>query len=122
MTQEQQEIWMGFIRGDKTYRKYYDEFVVLRKERREQQLRAYENQQKQIQDTEDFIERFRYKATKPYRYKAVSSNWKRIDRIEVDEEDNSALRLKFPPASRSGNYPVICERCAQSVWQPCRFP
>ena len=60
------------------YKVAYDEFVVLRKERREQQLRAYENQQKEIKDTEDFIERFRYKATKsPFRYKAVSSNWRK---------------------------------------------
>ena len=89
------------------YKVKYDEFVVLRKERREQQLRAYENQQKQIQDTEDFIESFRYKATK-----AVQSRIKQLDkieRIEVDEEDNSALRLKFVCSSRSGSYPVICE-------------
>ena len=91
------------------YKVPYDEFVKLRKERREQQLRAYENQQKQIQDTEEFIERFRYKATKAVQ---VQSRIKQLDKIvpiEVDEEDNSALRLKFPPAVRSGNYPVICE-------------
>ena len=91
------------------YKVKYDEFVVLRKERREQQLRAYENQQKQIQDTEDFIERFRYKATKAVQVQSRIKQLEKIDRIEVDEEDNSALRLKFPPASRSGNYPVICE-------------
>ena len=91
------------------YRVKYDEFVVLRKERREQQLRAYENQQKQIQDTEDFIERFRYKATKAVQVQSRIKQLEKIDRIEVDEEDNSSLRLKFPPASRSGNYPVICE-------------
>ena len=91
------------------YKVKYDEFVVLRKERREQQLRAYENQQKQIQDTEEFIERFRYKATKAVQVQSRIKQLEKIDRIEVDEEDNSALRLKFPPASRSGNYPVICE-------------
>ncbi len=91
------------------YKVKYDEFVVLRKERREQQLRAYENQQKQIEDTEAFIERFRYKATKAVQVQSRIKQLERIERIEVDEEDNSALRLKFPPASRSGNYPVICE-------------
>lgn len=91
------------------YRVKYDEFVVLRQERREQQLRAYENQQKQIQDTEDFIERFRYKATKAVQVQSRIKQLEKIDRIEVDEEDNSALRLKFVCSSRSGNYPVICE-------------
>ena len=91
------------------YKVKYDEFVVLRKERREQQLRAYENQQKQIQDTEDFIERFRYKATKAVQVQSRIKQLEKIERVEVDEEDNSSLRLKFPPASRSGNYPVICE-------------
>ena len=91
------------------YRVKYDEFVVLRKERREQQLRAYENQQKQIQDTEDFIERFRYKATKAVQVQSRIKQLEKIERIEVDEEDNSALRLKFVCSSRSGNYPVICE-------------
>ncbi|MEG1563420.1 MAG: ABC-F family ATP-binding cassette domain-containing protein [Bacteroides sp.] len=91
------------------YRVKYDEYVVLRKERREQQQRAYENQQKQIEDTEAFIERFRYKATKAVQVQSRQKQLDKIDRIEVDEEDNSALRLKFPPASRSGNYPIICE-------------
>ncbi|EJX00328.1 ABC transporter, ATP-binding protein [gut metagenome] len=91
------------------YKVKYDEFVVLRKERREQQLRAYENQQKQIQDTENFIERFRYKATKAVQVQSRIKQLEKIQRIEVDEEDNSALRLKFAPATRSGNYPVICE-------------
>ena len=91
------------------YKVAYDEFVVLRKERREQQLRAYENQQKQIQDTEDFIERFRYKATKAVQVQSRIKQLEKIERIEVDEEDNSALRLKFPPAMRSGDYPIICE-------------
>ena len=91
------------------YKVAYDEFVVLRKERREQQLRAYENQQKQIQDTEDFIERFRYKATKAVQVQSRIKQLEKIVPIEIDDEDNSALRLKFPPAMRSGNYPVICE-------------
>ena len=96
------------------YKVKYDEFVVLRKERREQQLRAYENQQKQIQDTEDFIERFRYKATKAVQVQSRIKQLEKIDRIEVDEEDNSSLRLKFVCSSRSGNYPVICEEVAKA--------
>lgn len=91
------------------YKVKYDEFVALRKERREQQLRAYENQQKQIEDTEAFIERFRYKATKAVQVQSRIKQLEKIERIEVDEEDNSALRLKFVCSSRSGNYPVICE-------------
>ena len=87
----------------------YDEFVVLRKERREQQLRAYENQQKEIKDTEDFIERFRYKATKAVQVQSRIKQLEKIVPIEIDEEDTSTLRLKFPPSMRSGNYPVICE-------------
>lgn len=96
------------------YKVKYDEFTVLRKERREQQLRAYENQQKQIQDTEDFIERFRYKATKAVQVQSRIKQLEKIERIEVDEEDNSALRLKFVCSSRSGNYPVICEDVAKA--------
>ena len=96
------------------YKVKYDEFVVLRKERREQQLRAYENQQKQIQDTEDFIERFRYKATKAVQVQSRIKQLEKIERIEVDEEDNSSLRLKFVCSSRSGSYPVICEDVAKA--------
>ena len=91
------------------YKVKYDEFVTLRRERREQQLRAYENQQKQIEDTEAFIERFRYKATKAVQVQSRIKQLEKIERIEVDEEDNSALRLKFVCSSRSGNYPVICD-------------
>ena len=91
------------------YKVKYDEFIVLRQERREQQLRAYENQQKQIEDTEAFIERFRYKATKAVQVQSRMKQLEKIERIEVDEVDNSALRLKFVCSSRSGNYPVICE-------------
>ena len=91
------------------YRVPYDEFVVLRKERREQQLRAYENQQKEIKDTEEFIERFRYKATKAVQVQSRIKQLEKIVPIEIDEEDTASLHLKFPPAIRSGNYPVICE-------------
>ena len=91
------------------YKVPYDEFVVLRKERREQQLRAYENQQKEIKDTEDFIERFRYKATKAVQVQSRIKQLEKIVPIEIDEEDNSTLRLKFPPAMRSGDFPLICE-------------
>ena len=91
------------------YKVPYDEFVVLRKERRERQLRAYENQQKEIKDTEEFIERFRYKATKAVQVQSRIKQLEKIVPIEIDEEDTSTLRLKFPPAMRSGNYPVICE-------------
>lgn len=96
------------------YKVKYDEFVQLRAERREQQLRAYENQQKQIQDTEEFIERFRYKATKAVQVQSRIKQLEKIERIEVDEEDNSSLRLKFVCSSRSGNYPVICEDVAKA--------
>lgn len=91
------------------YKVKYDEYVVLRKERREQQMRAYENQQKQIGDTEAFIERFRYKATKAVQVQSRIKQLEKIERLEVDEEDSSALRLKFVCSSRSGSYPVICE-------------
>jgi ATP-binding cassette subfamily F protein 3 len=108
------------------YQVAYDQFVVLRKERREQQGRAYENQRKQIQDTEDFIERFRYKATKAVQVQSRIKQLEKIERIEVDEEDNSALKLKFPSALRSGNYPVICENVKkkygkQLVFQEVNF-
>lgn len=91
------------------YKVPYDEYVVLRKERREQQLRAYENQQKEIKEAEDFIERFRYKATKAVQVQSRIKQLEKIVPVEIDEEDNSALHLKFPPAVRSGDYPVICE-------------
>lgn len=91
------------------YKVKYDEFVELRKARREQQLRAYENQQKMIEDTEDFIRRFRYKPTKAVQVQSRIKQLEKIDLIQVDEVDNSALRLKFPPSIRSGSYPLICE-------------
>ncbi len=91
------------------YRVKYDQYVVLRKERREQQLRAYENQQKEIADTKAFIERFRYQATKAVQVQQRIRQLEKIVPIEVDDIDTSALRLKFPPCQRAGDYPVICE-------------
>lgn len=91
------------------YRVKYDEYVVLRKERREQQFRAHENQQKEIADMKDFIEKFRYKPTKAVQVQSRIKQLAKIVPIEVDEVDNSALRLKFPPCLRSGDYPVICD-------------
>ena len=96
------------------YKVKYDEYVVLRKERREQQLRAYENQQKEIADTKAFIERFRYQATKAVQVQQRIRQLEKIVPIEVDEVDTSALRLKFPPCLRSGDYPVICENVSKS--------
>ena len=87
----------------------YSKFVELRKERVEQQTRAYLNQQKQIQDTEEFIERFRYKATKSVQVQSRIKQLAKIERIEIDEIDNSHINLKFPPAPRSGDYPVIAD-------------
>lgn len=96
------------------YKVKYDEYVVLRKERREQQMRAYENQQKEIADTKAFIERFRYQATKAVQVQQRIRQLEKIVPIEVDEVDNSALRLKFPPCLRSGDYPVICDEVSKS--------
>ena len=90
------------------YKVKYDEYLVLRTERREQQLRAYENQQKEIADIKDFIEKFRYKATKAVQVQSRIKQLEKIVPIEIDEVDTSALRLKFPPCLRSGDYPVIC--------------
>lgn len=96
------------------YKVNYSKFVELRKERIEQQMRAYENQQKQIADIEDFIERFRYKATKAVQVQSRIKQLEKIIPIEVDEIDNSRLRLKFPPAERSGDYPLILENVGKS--------
>ena len=95
------------------YQVNYSKYVVLHQERIEQQMRAYENQQKQIQQTERFIERFRYKATKSVQVQSSIKQLEKIEEIEVDEVDNSRLNLKFPPAPRSGDYPVICEGVAK---------
>ena len=100
------EITCGHVED---YRVKYDEYLVLRKERREQQLRAYENQQKEIAETKAFIERFRYQATKAVQVQQRIRQLEKIVPIEVDEVDNSAMRLKFPPCLRSGDYPVIAE-------------
>ena len=96
------------------YKVKYNEFVQLRKERREQQMRAYENQQKEIADAKEFIERFRYKPTKAVQVQSRIKMLEKIVPIEIDEVDNKTMRLKFPPAIRSGNYPVICEGVAKS--------
>ena len=91
------------------YKVKYDEYVVLRKERREQQLRAYENQQKEVAEMKAFIERFRYQATKAVQVQQKVKQLEKIVPIEIDEVDNSAMHLKFPPCLRSGDYPVICD-------------
>lgn len=91
------------------YKVAYDKYVVLRAERREQQLRAYENQQKEIAEIKDFIERFRYKPTKAVQVQSRIKQLAKIVPIEIDDVDNSALRLKFPPCLRSGDYPVSCD-------------
>ena len=91
------------------YKVKYDQYLMLRKERREQQLRAYENQQKEIADIKDFIERFRYKPTKAVQVQSRIKQLEKIVPIEVDEVDNKQIHLKFPPCLRSGDYPVICD-------------
>lgn len=91
------------------YKVNYDQYVVLRKERREQQQRVYENQQKEIAEMKDFIERFRYKPTKAVQVQSRIKQLAKIVPIEIDEVDNSQMRLKFPPCLRSGDYPVICD-------------
>ena len=96
------------------YKVPYTKYVELRKERREQQLRAYENQQKMIADTEEFIERFRYKATKAIQVQSRIKALERLERIEVDLEDNSSLRLKFPPAPHSGVLPIEIEHLTKA--------
>ncbi len=105
------EIVLGSIHD---YRVNYSTYVELRRERREQQLRAYENQQKQIKDTEEFIERFRYKATKSNQVQSRIKQLEKIERVEVDEIDTSRLNLKFLPAPRSGSYPIIMEGVSKS--------
>ena len=105
------EISMGRIYD---YQVNYSHYVVLRQERLEQQRQAYENQQKQIQDTEAFIERFRYKATKSVQVQSRIKQLAKLERVEVDEVDTSHLNLKFPPAPRSGDYPVIAEGVGKS--------
>lgn len=103
------------------YKVTYDEFIKLRAERREQQLRAYANQQKEIADIEDFIERFRYKPTKAVQVQSRIKQLEKIVPIEVDEVDNSSLHLKFPPCSRSGDFPIICEDLRKDYDSHCVF-
>ncbi|MDR0845471.1 MAG: ABC-F family ATP-binding cassette domain-containing protein [Tannerella sp.] len=109
-TQRTLEIELGNVYD---YKVKYSEYVELRKERREQQLRAYENQQKKLADTEAFIERFRYKATKSVQVQSRIKQLEKIERIEVDEVDTATLHMKFPPAPRSGSYPVIVENLSK---------
>ena len=96
------------------YKVNYSKYVELRKERREQQIRAYENQQKQIQETQDFIDRFRYKPSKSNQVQSRVKQLEKLDIIEIDEIDNSKLNLKFPPAPRSGSYPVVMDDVAKA--------
>ena len=103
------------------YKVKYDEYVVLRKERREQQQRAYENQQKEIADMRQFIERFRYQATKAVQVQQKIKQLEKIVPIEVDEVDNAAMHLKFPPCLRSGDYPVICEEVRKNYGEHMVF-
>ena len=103
------------------YKVKYDEFVRLRAERREQQLRAYENQQKEMADIRDFIERFRYKPTKAVQVQSRIKQLEKMVPIEVDEIDTASLHLKFPPCSRSGDYPVICEDLRKDYGAHCVF-
>ena len=105
------EITCGHVED---YKVKYNEYLVLRKERREQQLRAYENQQKEIADTKAFIERFRYQATKAVQVQQRIRQLEKIVPIEVDEVDNKVMHLKFPPCLRSGDYPVICDEVGKS--------
>ena len=100
------EITLGRIYD---YNAPYSQFKILRQERHEQQVRAYLNQQKMIQETEEFIERFRYKATKAVQVQSRIKQLEKLERLEVDMEDNSRLSLRFPPAPRSGDYPIIVE-------------
>lgn len=103
------------------YRVKYDEYVKLRAERRQQQLRAYENQQKEIADIKDFVERFRYKATKAVQVQSRIKQLERMELVQVDEVDTSSLHLKFPPCSRTGDYPLICEEVRKDYGTHCVF-
>ncbi|MBR7065089.1 MAG: ABC-F family ATP-binding cassette domain-containing protein [Prevotella sp.] len=103
------------------YKVKYDEYVVLRAERREQQLRAYENQQKEIADMKDFIERFRYKATKAVQVQSRIKQLAKIVPIEIDEVDRSSMHLKFPPCLRSGDFPIICDEVKKDYGQHTVF-
>ena len=112
------EITLGHIYD---YNVNYSHFVELRRERREQQIRAYENQQKMIQETEDFIERFRYKATKAVQVQSRIKQLERLERLEIDQEDTSRLRLTFPPSPRSGDYPIIADEVSKAFGEHLVF-
>ncbi len=112
------EITCGHIND---YKVKYDEYVKLRDERREQQLRAYENQQKEIADIKDFIEKFRYKPTKSNQVQSRIKQLEKIVPIEVDQVDTALLRLKFPPCQRSGDYPVICDEVRKAYGEHVVF-
>jgi len=103
------------------YKVKYDEYVSLRRERREQQLRAYENQQKEMADIRDFVERFRYKPTKAVQVQQRLRQLEKMVPIEVDEVDNSAMHLRFPPCLRSGDYPVICDEVGKTYGEHIVF-
>ena len=103
------------------YKVKYDQYVVLRAERREQQLRAYENQQKEIADIKEFIERFRYKPTKAVQVQSRIKQLAKIVPIEIDEVDNATMHLKFPQCLRSGDFPVICDSVEKSYGQHTVF-
>ena len=111
VTRRTLEITCGHIED---YKVGYDQYVTLRAERRAQQLRAYENQQKEIADIKDFIERFRYKPTKAVQVQSRIKQLEKIVPIEIDEVDRSAMRLKFPPCLRSGDFPVICDEVGKA--------
>ena len=106
MTNRTIEITCGHIND---YKVKYDQYVVLRDERREQQLRAYENQQKEIAETKAFIEKFRYKPTKSNQVQSRMKALEKMQLVEVDDIDTSHLNLKFPKCQRSGDFPVICD-------------
>lgn len=105
------EITCGHIED---YKVKYDQYTILRAERHEQQMRAYENQQKEIADIKDFVERFRYKATKAVQVQSRLKQLEKIVPVVVDDIDNSAMHLKFPPCLRSGDYPVICDEVSKN--------
>ncbi|MCU6767530.1 ATP-binding cassette domain-containing protein [Barnesiella propionica] len=105
------EVTMGRIYD---YKVNYSKYLELRKERREQQQRAYDDQQKMIADTKEFIERFKGTYSKTLQVQSRVKMLEKLELVEVDEEDTSALRLKFPPSPRSGNYPVIAENVSKS--------
>jgi ATP-binding cassette subfamily F protein 3 len=108
------EISLGKIYN---YKASYSTYVDLRKDRREQQMAAFRNQQKKIGDTEDFIERFRYKASKAVQVQSRIKQLDRIDRLEVDDEDTSAINIKFPPSPRSGTVVVEAKNVVKSFGQ-----